>query len=233
MTVWAVIAVVTIHSEIDQPIDRKRVCRFIGYADDAEPSSRIATLLDEYIGNARQLLEPSYSYLIRRIVRVEERRVEVEGSIILEGEVISGLLASCERAAFFALTIGPRLEEMAATLADNAMIIESYVLDAIGSSSTEGLAARVQSEIAGLARAEGTWATPRLSPGHCGWDISQQRVIFDAMGGSLPYLTLTDDYLMLPKKSASGVIGIGVSGTEEAFRHPCSACKSSGCLMRG
>ncbi|GAH91002.1 unnamed protein product, partial [marine sediment metagenome] len=49
----------------------------------------------------------------------------------------------------------------------------------------------------------------RLSPGYCDWKIDQQKMVFRAMKDDSAGVRLTEECLMLPQKSISGIIGIG------------------------
>lgn len=215
----------------DIKIDRQLVCRYIGYSGDVEPSARISSLLDEYIENAEHLIEPSYEYVIKDIWNVRGDQVIVEDNIIFEGNVISKLLDRCNEVAIFVLTIGGRLEEISAKLAEDQMIVESYVLDAIGSSAVESLADLVQGKIGELARNHHLSISRRFSPGYCDWHISQQEVIFRVLNGCNSLVQLSPEYLMTPQKSISGIIGIGHE-SEIASYNPCKTCEKRNCVGR-
>ena len=98
-------------------IEKKRVLNQIGYDDEGEPSNRIDSLVNDYIENYHDLIAPSYSYAFHSIKWIEENRVGLDNSIILKSKVIATILSRCEIAAFFVLTIGNYLEDMAAYLA--------------------------------------------------------------------------------------------------------------------
>ncbi|MDY6911030.1 MAG: vitamin B12 dependent-methionine synthase activation domain-containing protein [Chloroflexota bacterium] len=218
--------------DIDIQIDKKQVCRYIGYSDDVEPSPRIASLLDQYIDNAHHLIEPKYSCVIKNIEQVDGSRVFMEDSIIFDGQVISNLAAQCQELAVFVLTIGPRLEEMASQLAEDGLIVESYILDAIGSVATEYLAGFLQGMVREFAQLKRLSISRRFSPGYCDWHINQQEMVFNAMDGDLSGVLLTDNLLMSPQKSVSGIIGIGAANNKVEKYNPCIACTRHDCVGR-
>jgi len=225
--------------ETDLKIDRKSVCGQLGYRDEVEPSARIASLLDEYMVNAGNLIKPSYSCVIRDIELVLGPRVFIQGSgglisnlIVFESDAIARLLEQCEKVAVFVLTIGSHLEDMVGWLANKGLIVEAYVLDAIGSSFAEKLAGSVESRIREVAGSQGYCISRRFSPGHCDWDISQQRGVFRAVGGDSVEVQLTDSYLMVPQKSISGIMGIGHCDGNLESHNPCQSCDKRSCLWR-
>ncbi len=219
-------------SNIDIEIDRNKVCRYIGYSDSVDPSPRIASLLDEYIENAMHLIEPSYSYLFKSVAEASDCNASLEDSINLEGTVVGKLAQQSDKFALFILTIGDRLEEMTAQLADDGMIVESYVLDAIGSSAVENLAEFVQGVIGEIAYHYGHSISRRFSPGYCDWDISQQEMLFRAIGERESGVMLSEGYLMTPQKSISGIIGIGKRDSGITKYNPCKTCERRNCVGR-
>jgi hypothetical protein len=212
-------------------IDGKQILTQIGYGDDYRPSARISSLVNDYIDNYHDLIAPSYSYGIRDIISVDGERVTIEDGITFESKVISGLLERCEKVAVFALTIGHYLEEMVSYLAENGLVLQATVLDAVGSGAAEKMADFVQDRIAGIAESEGFGISRRFSPGYCDWEVVQQKKVFQALRGDSPGVTLTERCLMVPQKSISGIVGIG-SVAEIADYNPCRDCEKQSCPGR-
>jgi len=217
---------------LDIEIDRRRVLRNLGYSDEGEPSAAISSLVNEYMENAHQLIEPAYSYVIRNVDAVRGSIAVVEEPIILESQVIARLLERCSMVAVFLVTIGSHLEETAGRLADDDLILQSYVLDAIGSDAVEIVADYVQDQTKQMAHDDGFVISRRFSPGYCDWDVSQQKVIFQAVNAASIDVHLTDECLMIPKKSISGIIGIGPSEGGLEYYNPCTTCDRRDCLGR-
>ena len=230
---------VVISREVDIKIDTKNVCNYLGYSADSEPPARISSLIEEYAEEAYHLIVPSYSYVIRDSERVQGSHVFVQGSgnlpsqlIVFESEVIARLLRQCRKVAVLLVTIGNHLEETASRLAEDGLILQASVLDAIGSDAVEKVADFVQDMIRETARAEGFVISRRFSPGYCDWDISQQRGIFRAVNGDLAGVYLTDQCLMIPRKSISGIVGIGPSRGNVENYNPCKTCDKDDCCGR-
>ena len=221
---------ITLNSQIY--IDRQKLLSRIGYGDDYEPSARIASLVDDYIENYHDLLSPAYSYTIRNIESVDGNRVTIGDSIVLESKVISRLLERCERVAVFALTIGNYLEDLVAYLAENGLILQATVLDAVGSGTAEKLAIQVEGKIRINAGIEGLITSRRFSPGYCDWEVSQQELVFRILDGDMAGIRLTESMLMIPRKSISGIIGIGRPGNDIENYNPCSTCLKKDCPGR-
>jgi hypothetical protein len=219
----------SIRNELD--IDIKQVLSRMGGGTAGMPSARIESLVKEYADNICHLIEPSYSYVIRDVSSVRGARVFIEGSVIFRSNVIAELLRRCPRVAVFVLTIGGRLGEVVRQLSGEGFLVQAAVLDAIGSDAAETLAHVVQDIIKGEAAAEGLGISRRFSPGYCDWRVSQQKMVFRAVGGDCAGVRLTDGCLMVPQKSISGIIGIGPAGKVEGY-NPCSTCDKRDCAGR-
>ena len=203
-----------ISNRIDIEINKKQVCHHVGYSSDHKLPARIVSLVDEYIEHAHQLIEPSYSCVIRDIKWVWGSSVFIDGSIAFRSEVIARLLEQCHKVAVFLMTIGKHLEETTCQLSEDRLILQATVLDAIGSVAAEKVADFVQSRVGEVARAQGLCISRRFSPGYCDWDIGQQEGIFRAVNGDSMGIRLTERCLMIPQKSISGIIGIGPAEVE-------------------
>lgn len=202
----------------------------IGYAPDSEPTPRVAGLINDHLDEAQQLVKPSYSYLISRVELVYGASVLLENGAVFHSQIIGRLLERAEEVAVFALTIGSELEDEAARLAREGFILQATMLETIGSLYTEQLADWVEARIGDLARAWRRTASRRFSPGHCDWDVSQQKTVFRILKEDCAGIHLTDSCLMIPRKSMSGIIGIGDSGITNY--NPCRTCEKHDCVGR-
>ena len=195
-------------------VDERQILRGIGYKNDSEPSVRISTLVNDHIQLAHQLVTPSYSHVINNVSMVRKNDVFVGDMFMFRSSVIARLLEKCQHVASFLVTIGNKLEKEATRLANKGLILESYVLDAIGSSMVENIAEHIEKEIGITASTQGNCISRRFSPGYCDWSIRQQKEIFRMIDGALVGVRLTTGFLMMPQKSISGVVGIGPACAE-------------------
>lgn len=213
-------------------IDSQEVLQSIGYTNGCEPPVRMTSLVNDYLENISDFIAPSYSSVIRNVEIALGSSVVIEGSIIFQSEAIARLLKHCEKVAVFALTIGNLFEEMVGQLAEDGLIVQATVLDAIGSVAVESAANFVQGKVEEIAHAQGLCISRRFSPGYCDWDIGQQRMVFRAMNGNSAGVRLTEGCLMLPQKSVSGIIGIGTGDSNVENYNPCKTCKKLDCPGR-
>lgn len=220
--------------DLSEPIilDPELILDRIGYGHAEHPSRRIVSLVDDYVENYNEFIAPAYSCTYRPVDGIEGDRVCIGGSLTLESRLLSRLLSRCELVAVFAVSIGKYLEEIGAQLSEDGNIVQATVLDAIGSGSVEKLAGMLEDRLREIAAAAGLVISRRFSPGYCDWDVSQQDTVFAALGGDTAGIELTDSMLMMPRKSVSGIIGIGRPdrGIEEF--NPCLTCRKKDCPGR-
>ena len=217
---------------IDIEIDRKQVCHYLGYGADCKPPARVSSLIDEYAEHAHHLIEPAYSYIIKNIEQVDGPSVFIEGSIVFRSWVVARLFEQCYKVSVFVVTIGNRLEQMACQLAEDGLILQSAVLDAIGSDAAKSVADFVHCRVGEMTGAQGLCISPPFSPGYCDWDIGQQKVVFRAVGRGSTEVHLTEGCLMIPRKSMSGIIGIGLRNDNVEHYNPCKTCNKHDCEGR-
>jgi len=211
-------------------IDNQQVLQYIGYDSTSEPPLRILSLIDEYAENVHNLIAPSYYYTIRDVGIVLGSSVVIDGPLVFQSEVIARLLEKCEKVAVFAATIGGYLEEMIAKLSADKLMIQASVLDGIGSTATEKMAEFMHGIITRQANNMGLYTSRRFSPGYCDWEVEQQKMLFRAIDSDSAGINLTEGGIMLPRKSISGIIGIGSRAVGNY--NPCETCAKDNCVGR-
>ena len=217
---------------VEIEIDKDEVCRHLGYSKDQGPNSHISSLIDEEIEEASSLIQPSCFYQLVDIKRVRKPRVILEDGSRITSKVLSQVLSRCWQVAIFVANIGRGLEERVTQLMKEGQILRATILDAIGSEVAEKTARYLQDEVQELANSNGAEITLRYSPGYCDWDITQQRVLFQAMNSAPLGVSLTEECLMVPCKSVSGIIGLGHFAKWQPRYSPCRHCNQMDCQSR-
>lgn len=219
--------------KIEINIDKSQVYRYLGYETGSVPTPRIQSLIDEYIQYSDQLIFPHCTYQVLDVELILGSRSFIEGSITFDSKVVAQLLKKCNQVAILVATIGEELESIACGLSEDGLLLQSAVLDAIGSNAVEKVADFVHDNITDIAAWQGLVAgRRRFSPGYCDWDVKQQRNLFEAIDADKAGVELTENCLMLPRKSISGIIGIGPSGCGIESYNPCPACDKPDCIGR-
>jgi len=151
---------------------------------------------------------------------------------------VGPIYRASDHLALFAVTVGEAVcAEIARLFRENDFALGS-MLDSAASEGAD-LAAQSAEEFyrghlkrSGMLDSRG--GTLRFSPGYCGWHISAQRALFDALQPGAIGITLNDSFLMQPLKSVSGVILSGrrdIFDFEDVFSF-CRDCRTHSCRDR-
>ena len=218
---------------IDIKIDKNQVYKYLGYDVDSDPPPRMESLIDEHIKLGNEFIYPCTTYTILDVEFVLGTRAFLEGYVAFDSKVVSQLLRNCQKVALFVATIGDELEYVACRLAEDGLLLQSAVLDSIGSSAVEQAANFLHERIIDTAELQGLVASKRrFSPGYCDWNVDQQAQLFEALDAGSVGVELTETCLMLPRKSISGIVGIGSPENGIENYNPCLVCDNTDCQSR-
>ena len=129
--------------------------------------------------------------------------------------------------------VGEQVEEKINKLMNKNRFAEAAIMDAIASVAVENTVDSYQSSIDLKLKSRAKSTTLRFSPGYCDWDIKEQHKLFDTVNASKIGVALNENSLMSPRKSISGVFGIGsVENVSCKTSNPCMSCGKTDCIAR-
>jgi len=198
----------TIKKGIKIEIDEVEVHRHLGYEREQCLRSGVSSLVDSQIRTAYKFIKPAAYYTIKPIMDVGDSKVSADG-LLFTSHNLARVFSGCSQAAIFVVTIGEALEKEVAQLTKEGEILKAAVLDAVGSVAVEKVADWLESMIRSITATNGNKVGWRYSPGYCDWDITQQKELFRGLDGNSIGVNLTGTCLMMPRKSISGIIGMG------------------------
>lgn len=219
---------------VTEPVDVGEVLRYVGYPSGVKPSRQLQPILDHWVLEAGRRAEPRAVYMVFPIVELRPRSLRLlspAGEVQFNGAV-GEFLGASECVAVFIATAGPEVVRLASELLKQGESLAAMIVSAVGSERAEAAEAvvieelREQSQICDLA------PTLPYSPGYCGMALREQRTLFGLFNGCDVGVTLTEDCLMQPLKSVSGLIGVGPAERVAAFGSPCDRCELHNCAMR-
>ena len=191
-------------------MDEVEVHQYLGYEKEHYLKSRVLSLVDSQIRKAYEFIKPAAYYTIKPITSVGNSKISLD-RLLFTSRNLAQVFSDCSRAAIFAVTIGEALEKEVAQLTKEGSVLKASVLDAVGSIAVEKVANWLESMIRSIAAENGDKVSWRYSPGYCDWDITQQKELFRGLDGKSIGVNLTGSCLMVPRKSISGIIGLGKS----------------------
>lgn len=161
---------------------------------------------------------------------VKEGQLTLQNTALNPGSQVCGYIKESTQVAAFLCTAGEDFTRMTNQLNEQGDIMEAYILDAIGSLTVENAMDKIQEHLSNQMSTQNLKISNRYSPGYCNWPLSDQKALFELIGNNPTEITLSDSCLMTPRKSVSGIIGIGA----HLKHHPygCAICGNTDCIYR-
>lgn len=182
---------------------------------------------EEAIAVGQTLWQPQAIYEWIDVRQVEGERVILSPSTGAEAVLHVGpkadLLAPAERVLISLITIGPALEQRVNELQSSGEHMKAYLLDSAGVVALGAAGGALRCLVEDTARELGWGVSPSLSPGSLvGWSLRGQRELCALLPLEEIGIRLSEQCVLEPHKSASGLVGLG-PGYELA--HVGSVCK--------
>lgn len=199
----------------------------MGYGK-TKPEATVVSMLNGLLHRIEHEVEASCAF---RILEGTISGSEIQlGDVRLNpGETINSLLKPATRFSVFAATSGHRFEQLLQEVKQEGDLLQTYLMDAIGSRIAECAGDRMEAYLEKVIG--GIDHTNRFSPGYCGWHLSEQEKLFNLLGNDASCgITLSEVFLMTPVKSISGLIGIGELVNRKVYA--CHICELTTCYKR-
>lgn len=158
-----------------------------------------------------------------------------DGSMVIsnqsfESRKLKSILTPCRKAIVFLTTLGDGIDRLIKQKMRKRPSY-GYILDAAASiaveSGTEKLMERIEDEFDGNSE-----ITLRYSPGYCDWALREQEKLFSILPHERIGVTLSKSFLMSPRKSISGIVGVCRKGSLKFRGNACLKCPKTDCPYR-
>ena len=213
-------------------ISKERVFRLLGQKDN-NVSGRLSKKIDKHISGLKKTIRPKVLYTTKKIRKIDGGTLTLAGGIKLKSAKLSKALSKCDRITFFLATIGEQVDDVINTSLKEKKLSDAYIYDAIGSAAVEATVEDFQNKVDKEVKEKNQMTTLRFSPGYCDWKITEQKKVFSVLENDLIDVNLNESYLMAPRKSVSGVFGIGDSKLiDKDETNPCRLCGMHTCVAR-
>lgn len=188
-------------------VSRPMVLMRLGYRRPAQVPERTGRLIDEIMEKGGALLRPRAIHGTFDALAPQPGVTLIGGTLRARSRSLHQRLLGCRRAVLFAATIGPETDAWVHDLMDRGEMTRGLLADAFASSAAIALGLEVETIAARVLAGEGLAPTKRHAPGYGDWPLSDQAPLHALLASVRIGITLTEDFLMLPAKSISGVIG--------------------------
>ncbi|MCX8188672.1 MAG: hypothetical protein N3F64_03100 [Nitrososphaeria archaeon] len=153
------------------------------------------------------LAKPKALITFINVKKIDGIKVYVEGEHVFESKILSDRLKVGQPIAVYVITIGDNVERKASELAKES-VVKAFVLESVG----DYLLSKAREHVKGIVESRLGGKISSFAPGTGRgdlFDIKQQEVIFRMME---PWkhigVYLTENFLMIPRKSSSGVFAV-------------------------
>jgi hypothetical protein len=212
-------------------ITRASIIRSLGY-DTKDPGPEIVDELETILAQVQNHcdIQCGYTLLTPDEIQIFPDRL-VCGSIEMQtGSIIATRLRNTEALVLYVTTAGAPLDEWSHAMFAAGDHLRGYLIDSVGSDIAELTADWLEAQIGNRFRKRGWIASNRYSPGYCDWSVREQQKLFSFLPDRFCGISLTQSSLMIPKKSTSGIIGLGGKVKREEYQ--CSICDMQDCFRR-
>lgn len=222
--------------QIQIPVDSIKIApedviQFLGCNKSNCPES-LLEIIQQELKIYGDFIKPTGGYVIftDHDVIIDSDYISIGNIIFNSGTIITSQLVGSEMLGALVVSAGPLVTERSQKLIQAGSQLEGYIVDAIGSLAVEKTADFVQSYLEDQIYQIGLKLTNSLSPGYCGWDVSEQFKLFSLLPDNFCGVRINESCLMIPIKSISAIIGIGRN--VEKVPYPCSSCSIDICHKR-
>ena len=224
-------------TDIQIKLEEAEVLRRLGYRKKEMPQGRLRESLQEAIELGDKLAKPRALYAWFKIKEWDGTGLWLEEGFRLNVGKGVRLWSGAEYLAAAVCTIGAEVENKASELFSKGEALLGSMLDSVGTAATDNLELQVHQLLCQQAYGSGMRIGPRLSPGSKTWELSEQRVLFHLLPADKIGVSLTQQCMMMPRKSISFCSGAGRQeawqGLEsEKVKNPCQLCGLVNCAYR-
>ena len=185
-------------------------------------NSPLLRFAEEALQLGRPLIQPAALVHSLPVEAVHHERLNLADGGSLSGPAIARFLAPAQEVVIVICTIGDQME----LLISEAMKSEPALgmsLDGLANGAVENLGTEVCRHFERVAARRGWQCSLPVSPGMDGWPLGEaQKQLFALVDSSSVGVRLTDNAVMLPLKTASMVLGLGVNIAVQGG--PCDFC---------
>lgn len=188
-------------------INKDEVLRYLGYKGQ-KIGAELDHLINSCIQETKTLAKPLFAYKIFDIISSSELIELEECSLSLKSRDIQRHLGNSKACVILAATLGAAVENRIRYLS-KIDLTHALILDACAAEAVEGLCNEVEKEIRSQTQCKLLSLTNRYSPGYGDFPLSVQPQIINALKADKAIgLTCTDDFILLPRKSVTAIMGL-------------------------
>lgn len=206
-------------------INKNEVLRYLEYKGQ-DISDNLEETIDKCIEITKDKINPRYTLRVYPISRINEKEVKIEGTnLVIKSKDIHNLLKNCDSCAIMATTLGIEIEK---EIRKNSysQLTKSIIIDACATTAIEEFCDIIQENLRHELNREGKYITNRYSPGYGDLPLEVNKEVTNVLNSSKEIgLTITENGIMLPRKSVTAIIGISEKKVSD-IKKSCVNCSN-------
>jgi cobalamin-dependent methionine synthase I len=213
-------------------IDFNQVLHYLEYRNQklSESNKRI---IDDCISEINGIVREKYVYDFFDIKQENGKIVLQNSTLALSGRDIENHLKNCLKCVVMAATLGIEVDKRIAFYS-KMDLSKGIIMDACASAAIEALCDNVENQIRAKVSHERQYMTSRYSPGYGDFPLELQHDIISVLDAYRQIgLSVTENSLLIPRKSVTAVIGIRqIPSNNDCHNEKCTACDKIDCRYR-
>jgi hypothetical protein len=212
--------------DIHLSLKTREVLRRQGLGKGAKVRPEIKILIQELLASVKKarLLEPAVAYEYYTVSSMNGSQISLDGGKAINGSLIPAIFPEAKELAVILCTIGPRLEKQVTDYSKSNEAMRGMILDGIGSTAVDMTALEALKLIASEVSSRGYEISSPVNPGMSGFPLTEQWNLLGLVNADEIGVSLTASAVLVPRKSASMVIGIGPKMTRWTQAEVCARC---------
>ena len=212
--------------DIPLSLKTREVLRRQGLGGGAKVRPEIKDLILELLASVKRtrLLEPAVVYEYYAVSGMDGSQISLEGDKAIQGPLLPAIFPEAKELAVLLCTIGPKLEKQVTDYSKSDEVLRGMILDGIGSTAVDMLIPeairRLSSEVSG----RGYEVSSPVNPGMPGFPLTEQWNLLGLVNAEEIAVRLTTSGVLVPRKSASMIMGIGPKMTKWTQAEVCARC---------
>lgn len=177
-------------------------------------NEKTANEVAQAVSDVLSLIEPVIIYQLADVINVKDSQVRLsygkdKEAIIHPGQS-AGILKTARKALIAVWTISSGINEKIDEFNRLGDVFKAWIYDAAGLVALDRTYQAVKDVAMSEAREKGWGISPLLSPGSVeGWRLEEQQILCNILEAERFGIKLTPASVLIPFKSASGVLGVG------------------------
>ncbi len=215
---------------INLTLDIDQVLRRQGILEKSRLRPQMEKLTGELISevSSNRLLQPCIAYEIFPLIGTVRDMVRLEGGHTLCGSIFASIFPEAKALGVAVGTIGAGLEKRVTGEFNRKESLRATLLDGIGSAAVDVLSEAACRLIREEASSRGYQSSSPVNPGMPGFPLSEQERLLVLIPAGEIGVRLSSGGMMVPRKSASLVIGMGAQMSTWTPAEVCARCHLAG-----